>query len=158
MAIDAMAAAFRHLLGLLGLALMILGLAGCGTGPLVGLAYTHVKLPLTRDLNATPLPANPPSSDRIIEIKEPISGLGLYARVNSNALGDIARRNGVDPLYFADQEVFSVLGIWKTQRVILYGDTAIDPSPPRTGVSRSCGRDACQQQQRPSWWSGWRGP
>ena len=27
-------------------------LAGCGTGPLVGLIYTDVRLPLTRDLAA----------------------------------------------------------------------------------------------------------
>ena len=44
--------------------------------------------------------------------------------MNSNALGDIARRHGVDPLYFADREVFSILGIWKTNRVFLYGDAA----------------------------------
>jgi len=116
-----------------GFALILLAMAvlvclsGCGTGPLVGLVYTNVKLPLTRDLKSTPLPGFPPSSDRIIEIKEPFSGLGLYARVSSNALGDIARQNGVDPLYFADQEVFSILGIWKTQRVFLYGETAGGP-------------------------------
>lgn len=108
---------------LLSMAVMTF-LCGCGTGPLVGLVYTNVKLPLTRDLKATPLPGNPPASDRIIEIKEPFSGLGMYARVSSNALGDIARQNGVDPLYFADQEVFSILGIWKTQRVFLYGESA----------------------------------
>ena len=108
---------------------MLLGLSGCGTWPLVGLVYTDVKLPLTRDLNTTPVPESQPQSDRIIEIKEPFSGLGLYARVNSNALGDIARKNGVDPLYFADREVFSILGIWKTQRVFLYGETAGSPEP-----------------------------
>ena len=99
-------------------------LSGCGTGPLVGLVYTSVKLPLTVDLKSTPLPAYPPGSDRTIEIKEPFTGLGLYARVSSNALGDIARQYGVDPLYFADQEVFSILGIWKTHRVFLYGEKA----------------------------------
>jgi len=108
---------------LLAMAAMV-NLAGCGTGPLVGIVYTNVKMPLTRDLKSTPLPAHLPVSDRIIEIKEPFSGLGIYARVSSNALGDIARQNGVDPLYFADQEVFSILGIWKTQRVFLYGETA----------------------------------
>jgi len=101
-------------------------LAGCGTGPLVGIVYTNVKMPLTRDLDATPLPIHPPRSDRTIEVKEPFSGLGLYARVNSNALGDIAARYGVEPLYFADQEVFSILGIWKTHRVILYGEVAAE--------------------------------
>ena len=97
---------------------------GCGTGPLVGLVYTRVKLPLTFDLDAAPLPARSPETGRVIEVKEPITGFGLYARMNSNALGDIARRHGVDPLYFADREVFSILGIWKTNRVFLYGDAA----------------------------------
>lgn len=106
---------------------LAVGLSGCGTGPLVGLIYTNVKLPLTLDLKSTPMPAHLPGSDRIIEIKEPFTGLGMYARVNSNALGDIARENGMDPLYFADQEVFSILGIWKAQRVFLYGETAGEP-------------------------------
>ena len=105
---------------------MLVGLSGCGTGPLVGLVYTNVKLPLTLDLKSTPMPAHLPGSDRIIEIKEPFSGLGMYARVSSNAIGDIALQNGVDPLYFADQEVFSILGIWKTNRVFLHGEVAPD--------------------------------
>lgn len=108
------------------LATILIGcLVGCGTGPLVGIVYTRVKLPLTRDLKAAPMPGHPPGSDRTIEIKEPLTGFGLYARVNSNALGDIARQNGMARLYFADQEVFSILGIWKTHRVILHGK--IDP-------------------------------
>ena len=108
------------------LAMGLIGLSGCGTGPLIGLVYTQVKLPLTVDLDATPVPSHPPHSDQIIEIKEPFTGLGLYARMNSNALGDIARTNGVERLYFADQEVFSVLGIWKTNRVFLHGEVAPD--------------------------------
>jgi len=99
-------------------------LSSCGTGPLVGLVYTKVKLPLTVDLNAAPLPAQAPETGRIIEIREPLTGFGLYTRLSSNALGDIARNHGLDPLYFADQEVFSVLGIWKTNRVFLYGEPA----------------------------------
>lgn len=119
---------------LLAMAAMV-SLAGCGTGPLVGIVYTNVKMPLTRDLKSTPLPAHLPVSDRIIEIKEPFSGLGIYARVSSNALGDIARQNGVDPLYFADKEVFSILGIWKTQRVFLYGETAGGPERNEDGTT-----------------------
>ena len=120
MAIDPRRRPYRFLWALLAAAGLAC-LAGCGTGPLVGLVYTQVKLPLTRDLSATPAPVGPPDADRIIEIREPFTGLGMYARVNSNALGDIARVNGVNPLYFADQEVFSILGIWKTHRVFLYG-------------------------------------
>jgi len=114
---------------------MLAGLSGCGTGPLVGLVYTNVKLPLTLDLKSTPMPEQLSGSDRIIEIKEPFTGLGMYARVSSNAIGDIARQNGVEPLYFADQEVFSILGIWKTHRVFLYGETAGDPEGHEDGAT-----------------------
>lgn len=111
---------------LIALAIAV-GLTGCATGPLVGLAYTNVKLPLTLDLKETPVPLRPPDSDRIIEIKEPITGLGIYTRVSSNAIGEIARQHGVAILYFADQEVFSILGVWKTNRVFLYGGASGGP-------------------------------
>jgi len=135
MAIDPTKTARSTVIGFMLAMAVMANLAGCGTGPLVGLVYTNVKMPLTRDLTSTPLPAYPPASDRIIEIKEPLSGLGMYARVSSNALGDIARQNGVDPLYFADQEVFSILGIWKTQRVFLYGETAGGPGRHQDGTA-----------------------
>ena len=96
-------------------------LSGCGSAPLVGLIYTHVRLPLTANLERTPFPSTQPSSGRIIQVKEPFSGYGIYARVNSNAIGDIARKHGVDTVYFADQEIFSLLGIWKTTQVHVYG-------------------------------------
>lgn len=109
---------------------LVLGLDACAAGPpLVGLVYTHVKLPLTRDLNHTAMPADPPHADRIIEVREPVTGLGLSARVNSNAIGDIARHHGIRHLCFADQEIFKVLGIWKSERVILYGTGKESTSP-----------------------------
>jgi len=103
------------------LCLSLLILFGCGSAPLVGLIYTHVRLPLTANLEKTPFPAGTPASGKIIQVKEPFSGYGIYARVNSNAIGDIARQHGVDTVYFADQEIFSLLGIWKTTQVHVYG-------------------------------------
>lgn len=112
------------------MAVVVIGcLAGCGTGPLIGMMYTNVKLPLTEDLNATPVPDTPPDTDRVVEIKEPITGAGIYARVSVNAIGEIALQNGVETLYFADQEIFSILGVWKTNRVYLYGDPPSRPPP-----------------------------
>ena len=106
----------------MGICLLALGAAGCGGGsPLKGLIYTHVKLPLTPNLNRTPFPLSAPVSGRIIQVKEPFSGYGIYARVNSNAIGDIARKHGINTVYFADQEIFSLLGIWKTTHVHVYG-------------------------------------
>lgn len=109
---------------LLLLQLFPLILIGCGTGPLVGMVYTNVRLPLTENLNATPFPDKAPCSGSIVEVKEPISGIGMYARVNVNAIGAIAKQNGMETLYFADREVFSILGIWTSNRVLLYGSPA----------------------------------
>jgi hypothetical protein len=96
-------------------------LASCGQPQLIGLAYTNVRLPLTRDLHETPVPVGQPPSSQIVEVREPVSGFGFYARVNTNAIGDIANENDIDPLYFADQQIFSILGIWNSVRVHVYG-------------------------------------
>ena len=103
-------------------AAMLIFLTGCSsTGPLYGLVYTRVTYPLTRDLNVTPVPKTLPGDAKIIEIKEPFSGLGINARLNANAIGEIAKAHGLKTLYFADQEHFSILGIWTSHKVILYG-------------------------------------
>jgi hypothetical protein len=107
--------------GIVGVVCFFL-VSGCATGPLKGFVYTNVKLPLTRDLRPTPLPGTMPREGKVIEIKEPFTGLGFYARVNSNAIGDIAKKNGIETLYFADQQVFSILGVWTSYKVILYGE------------------------------------
>jgi hypothetical protein len=102
--------------------LYLLCLMGCGTGPLVGLVYTKVKMPLSRDLNVSPL-KDKNGTGRVIKIKEPISGYGVYAEINSNAIGEIAKKHGIGKVYFADQEQFSILGIWTTTNVIIYGSS-----------------------------------
>ncbi len=38
-----------------------------------------------------------------------------------DAIGEIARAHGIETLYFADQELCSILGIWTSHKVILYG-------------------------------------
>jgi hypothetical protein len=95
--------------------------AGCSGLPVTGLIYTNVKAPLTRNLDATPMPPHPPQDGRVIEIREPVTGLGISAKIQSNAIGDIAKTCGLKTVYFADQEVFSLLGIWTTQKAIIYG-------------------------------------
>ena len=104
------------------MAAMILGLAACAKVQPMGIVYTNVRMPLTANLHLTPMASNPPTNGRTLEIKEPFTGYGLYARVDSNAIGDIARQNGMQTLYFADQQRFSILGIWTTVKTILYGE------------------------------------
>ena len=103
-------------------AAMLILFSGCSSsGPLPGYIYTNITYPLTWDLNETPVPQDIPRDAKIIEVREPFSGLGINARLNVNAIGEIARANGIKTLYFADQERFSILGIWTSHKVILYG-------------------------------------
>ena len=99
-----------------------IGLTACGAIRPVGLIYTNIRLPLARNLQDTPVPKSNPATGRVLEIKEPFSGFGVYARMDSNAIGDIALKNGLQTFYFADRQIFSILGIWSTNKTILYGE------------------------------------
>lgn len=101
--------------------LCLLVLTGCGTGPLVGRIYTKVKMPLSRDLNVSPLKENN-GTGKVIRVKEPFSGYGIYTELNSNAISDIAKKHGIGTVYFADMERFSILGIWTTTKIIIHGE------------------------------------
>lgn len=115
----------RHGLACLA-ALAALLSAGCGAvvsnghAVLVGAVYTRVKHPLTSNLDRTPT-AEAAGSGKIIRIKEPVSGYGIYAEFNSNAIGEVARRHGLKTLYYADIERVSILGIWRHDEITLCG-------------------------------------
>lgn len=112
--------------------LLLVFLVGCGGRSITsnrvirGAVFTWVRVPLTTDLNRTPTTQGE-YSDRTIMIKEPFSGYGIYAEVKSNAIGDIARKNGLRRVYFADKETFNVLGVWKTETVYVYGEKGGTP-------------------------------
>jgi len=42
-------------------------------------------------------------------------------RWGSNSIGEIAKENGFERVYFADMEKFSILGIWNKYTVHIYG-------------------------------------
>jgi len=92
-----------------------------GSDVLTGLVYTRIKVPMSVKLNSTPNEIVIDASGKVIRIKEPITGYGIYAEFNSNAIGDIARQHGVETIYYADHEIFNVLGIWRHDKVIIYG-------------------------------------
>lgn len=99
-------------------------LAGCvGHGSVYGLQgtgflFTHVREPLMENLHNTHVPNGNRSRGTVIEVA--ISGV----RVNwaDNSIGSIARAAGLKTLYYADIQRTSVLGIWKSQTVYLYGE------------------------------------
>ena len=111
----------------MGIAVVIgIMITGCGAvvknghAILVGAVFTRVKVPLTANLNQTP--AGMDTGDgKVIRIKEPFSGYGIYAEFNSNAIAEIAERHGLKTVYHADLERLSILGIWRHDEVIVYG-------------------------------------
>ncbi len=111
-----------------GIAVVIgIMITGCGAvvknghAILVGAVFTRVKVPLTANLNQTPAGIDT-GSGKVIRIKEPFSGYGIYAEFNSNAIAEIAKRHGIKTVYHADLERLSILGIWRHDEVIVYGE------------------------------------
>ena len=98
------------------------GIAGrAGNSVLNGYVYTHIRIPYTINLDKTPASAAQ-AAGKILQINEPLSGYGLYAKFNSNAIGDIAQSQGFKKVYFADMEIFSILGIWRDETIHVYGE------------------------------------
>ena len=86
-----------------------------------GQIFTHIRVPYTRDLNNTPV-TNIHADGIVFHVSEPLSGLDFYVELNSNAIGDIAKRHGLTKVYFADIEIFDVLGIWHHEKLHIYGE------------------------------------
>lgn len=96
------------------------GFAKYGTQSLQGFVFTNVKIPYSIDLNNTPTQGKC-GDGKVIQIKEPISGQGIYLQYHTNAIGDIAQEHGLKKVYFADLEIFNVLGIWSYRKIYIYG-------------------------------------
>jgi hypothetical protein len=99
----------RFTLAAAALALLI---PGCGTG----IIYTHTVKPLSLDMHQTKIVQTEGTGD-IKHIQVWQAGVAW----DSVAFGDIAKKNGLKELYFADLETLRVLGIWNQYTVHLYG-------------------------------------
>jgi hypothetical protein len=87
-------------------------LSGCG----VGIIYTHTRQPLSLDMHRTTIVQTEKAGD-IRHIQVGWAGVAW----DSAALGDIAKKNGMNELYFADLETLRVLTVWNQYIVHLYG-------------------------------------
>jgi len=103
------------------LACAALGLSGCA-GQL-GLVYSHTIEPLSKDFYRTPVVTDQAAGD--------VKQIHFYVRVlwNDNAIGEVAKENGIDEVYYADLETLRVLGIWTQQWVHVYGRQGPGPLP-----------------------------
>jgi hypothetical protein len=124
----------RNSLAALALAPVLL-LSGCGSlGPLYtyrspGLLYTHTVRPLTRHRDAVDVAPAGAASKNMKQIQF------SYASIlwDDNAIGEIAKKGGIETIHYADLETRSyILGLWTRHTVHVYGTAANPPtvSPP----------------------------
>lgn len=89
-------------------------LRGCGGG----FIYTHTLEPLTLDMKQTPM-AETEKTGAIKHLSLRKSSISV--EWSSNAIGDIARKHGLQKVFFADIETLAVLGVWRQRTVHVYG-------------------------------------
>jgi hypothetical protein len=105
---------FERARPILSILIPALVLSGCTSAIL----YTHTVEPLDLNMHSTPFVRE----DKEGAIKHiDIHFYSLSAAWDSNAIGDIARKNNLETVYFADLEYLNVLQIWKEYIVHVYG-------------------------------------
>ena len=91
-------------------------MSGMMPGQTPGLIYTHTWQPLTDDMHRTAVGSASGAGD----VKHLALCMASVAW-DSAAIGDIAKKQGLKELYFADLESFSILSIWNRYTVHVYG-------------------------------------
>ncbi len=86
---------------------------------LSGCLYVHTFQPLTGDMHRTPVSASE-KTGTIRLITWPLNRASLVAW-GSAAIGEVAKEQGMQEVYFADLEIFSVMRIWNEYTVHVYG-------------------------------------
>ncbi len=111
----------RHIaLAVLAATVLLCGCSRLGRDPVSGYLYTNITVPYSVDLDNTPV-SDLQGKSSVLRIREPLTDLGVYTELNSNAIGDIARKNGLKKVYFADLETFSLFSVWRTRTLVIYG-------------------------------------
>ncbi|MBU0995784.1 MAG: TRL-like family protein [Proteobacteria bacterium] len=82
-----------------------------------GLVYTHTITPLDLNMKETPKGTKQGMSD----VKH-FSFYYLNFIWDSNAIYDIARKNGIKTVYYADLETLKILSFWTQYTVHIYGE------------------------------------
>lgn len=103
--------------GFVPLVLVLLLVSGCTTG----LLYTHTFQPLTLDMHRTPV-GQTEKEGSIKMISFPWSnGINRLVAWDSAAIGDVAKKQGMQEIYYADVETFSILNIWNEYTIHVHG-------------------------------------
>lgn len=93
--------------------LMLLLLQGC--------VYVHTVQPLTLNMDRTPVVAEEKSNSLKLITFPHMGGSTRLVAWDSAAIGDIAKKQGMQEVYFADLETLSILRIWNQYTVHVYG-------------------------------------
>jgi len=88
---------------------------------LPGCLYIHTVQPLTLDMDRTPIVATEKAGSLKLITYPPFGGNYRLVAWDSAAIGDIAKKQGMQEVYFADLETFSILRIWNEYTVHVYG-------------------------------------
>ncbi len=88
--------------------------------PACGWLYTDTVTPLCTNMKGTHI-GEQSSRSKMKEISIPRLP-GARLRWSSKAIGDAAREQGIEEIYYCDLKVFRVLGgIWGSEAVVVYG-------------------------------------
>ena len=102
---------------------LFVALTGC-TRPLLfnNGVFLHTVEPLTLNQNATEVRESLlQGRGSITQVSDPLTS-GLSVRLGKNGLGDIAKKHGMETIYYADLEKWSCcLGLWSMDVVHIYG-------------------------------------
>lgn len=103
----------RSFIALMPAVLLIPALSGC--------LYIHTVQPLTTDMHNTPV-GNVEKTDSLKVIAFPTpSGSQPFIAWDKAAIGEVAKKEGMNEVYFADVERFSILTIWNKYTIHVYG-------------------------------------
>lgn len=85
--------------------------------------FTHTVEPITFNRDVTKIrEAERVALGRIQQFTTPMNS-ALSIRVGKNGLGDVAKEHGINTIYYADIEKWSIaLGLWRMDVVHIYGN------------------------------------
>lgn len=84
--------------------------------PPIAVVYSHTTEPLDTNMNRTPVGERTEKGG----IKHLEYNIGVTW--DSNAIGEIAKENGIEKIFFADVENICFLGLWRQRIVHIYGE------------------------------------
>lgn len=121
--------------------LVALALAPLLSACMVGRIYQHTHEPLDTNFSRTPVFTGKGEVGQaaVSHVHVPMTSVQIDLLWNSNAIGDVMKRHGLEEVYYADLETFSILGIWNEYTVYAYGKPAAAPAASGAAASGAAG-------------------